>query len=69
MAIEKAGSVDRAKVRETLSTTRFETFFGPLAFNNVGQAISYVPPIIQIRSGKAVVVYPLEIASAPLQLK
>ena len=69
MAIEKAGTIDRAKVRETLSSSKFETFFGPLAFNSVGQAISYTPPIFQIRGGKSVVVYPSEIASSQLQLK
>ncbi len=69
MAIEKAGTIDRAKVRETLSSSKFETFFGPLAFNSVGQAISYTPPIFQIRGGKSVVVYPSEIASSQLQMK
>lgn len=69
MAIERAGTTDRAKVREALSQTKFQTFFGPIAFNSVGQATSYIPPIFQIQSGKAVVVYPPEIATSKLQLK
>src|SRR5580658_5699137 len=68
MAIERAGSVDRDKVRETLVKGGFDTFFGPLSFNSVGQAISYVPPVFQIQSGKAVVIYPDVIKGGDLQL-
>ena len=68
MAIEKAGSVDRDKVRETLVKGGFDTFFGPLSFNGVGQAISYVPPVLQIQNGKPVVIYPEVIKGGDLQL-
>jgi branched-chain amino acid transport system substrate-binding protein len=60
--------VDRDKVRETLVKGGFDTFFGPLSFNSVGQAISYVPPVFQIQSGKAVVIYPDVIKGGDLQL-
>src|SRR6202035_5238084 len=53
MAIEKAGS---------------DTFFGPLSFNSVGQAVSYVPPVFQIQKGKPVVIYPDVIKGGELQL-
>ncbi len=68
MAIEKAGSVDRDKVRETLAKGGFDTFFGPLSFNSSGQAVSYVPPVFQIQKGKAVVIYPDVIKGGELQL-
>lgn len=68
MAIEKAGSVDRTKVREALATDGFDTFFGPLSFNSVGQAVSYVPPVFQIQKGKPVVIYPDVIKGGDLQL-
>jgi branched-chain amino acid transport system substrate-binding protein len=68
MAIEKAGSVDRVKVREALAKGGFDTFFGPLTFNSVGQAVSYVPPVFQIQKGKAVVIYPDLIKGGDLQL-
>lgn len=68
MAIEKAGSVDRVKVREALAKGGFDTFFGPLTFNSVGQAVSYVPPVFQIQKGKAVVIYPDVIKGGDLQL-
>ena len=53
MAIEKAGSTDRDKVRAALAAGGFETFFGPLSFNAAGQAISYVPPVFQIQRWQA----------------
>jgi branched-chain amino acid transport system substrate-binding protein len=68
MAIEKAGSIDRDKVRETLAKGGFDTFFGPLSFNAVGQAVSYVPPVFQIQKGKPVVIYPEVIKGGELEL-
>jgi branched-chain amino acid transport system substrate-binding protein len=68
MAIEKAGSADRDKVREVLVQGGFDTFFGPLTFNKVGQAVSYVPPVFQIQNGKTVVIYPDVIKGGDLQL-
>ena len=68
MAIEKAGSVDRDKVRETLAKGGFDTFFGPLTFNSAGQVVSYVPPVFQIQKGKTVVIYPDVIKGGDLQL-
>jgi branched-chain amino acid transport system substrate-binding protein len=68
MAIEKAGSIDRDKVRETLAKGGFDTFFGPLTFNAVGQAVSYVPPVFQIHDGKPIVIYPEVIKGGDLKL-
>jgi branched-chain amino acid transport system substrate-binding protein len=61
LAIEKAGSLDHDKVRAVLSGTRFATFYGPIAFNQAGQATSYTPPVVQIRDGKPVVIGPPDI--------
>jgi branched-chain amino acid transport system substrate-binding protein len=68
MAIEKAGSTDRAKVREALASGGFETFFGPLTFNASGQAVSYVPPVFQIQNGSTAVIYPDAIKGGELKL-
>jgi branched-chain amino acid transport system substrate-binding protein len=68
MAIEKAGSIDHAAVRAALASGGFDTFFGPLTFNAAGQAVSYVPPVIQIQDGKAVVIYPDAIKGGELRL-
>ena len=45
MAIEKAGTLDRDKVRSVLANTEFKTFFAPVKFGPDGQANSYTPPI------------------------
>ena len=68
MAIERAGTVDRGKVRDALRDGNFKTFFGPLSFNAVGQAVSYVPPVFQIVGGKTVVIYPGVIKQGTLRL-
>src|SRR5580704_2512781 len=68
MAIEKAASTDRGKVRETLAAGGFETFFAPLSFDPTGQAISYVPPVFQIQQGRAVVIYPDAIKAGEMLL-
>ena len=68
MAIEKAGSIDRDKVRTALAAGGFETFFGPLSFNAVGQAISYVPPVFQIQDGKPIVIFPEAIKGGDMKL-
>ncbi len=68
MAIEKAGSSDRDKVRAALAAGGFETFFGPLSFNTVGQATSYVPPVFQIQGGKPVVIFPEAIKGGDMKL-
>jgi branched-chain amino acid transport system substrate-binding protein len=68
MAIERAGSTDRANVRETLAGGGFETFFGPLTFNKAGQAVSYTPPVFQIQNGKTVVIYPDAIKNGDLKM-
>ena len=67
MAIEKAGSLDRDKVRSVLANTEFKTFFAPVKFGPNGQANSYTPPIFQIQDKKAVVIYPDVIKQADLQ--
>ena len=68
MAIERAGSIDRDKVRAALAAGKFATFFGPLSFGPEGIANSYTPPIIQLQNGKSVVLYPPEIRNAELKL-
>ena len=68
MAIEKAGSADRDKVRDALKAGGFDTFFGPLSFNAAGQAVSYIPPVFQIQGGKTVVIYPDAIKGGDLKL-
>jgi branched-chain amino acid transport system substrate-binding protein len=67
MAIEKAGTLDRDKVRSVLANTEFKTFFAPVKFGSDGQANSYTPPIFQIQDKKVVVIYPDLIKQADLR--
>ena len=67
MAIEKAGTLDRDKVRNILAGSEFKTFFAPIKFGPDGEANSYVPPIFQIQNRKVVVIYPEAIKQAELQ--
>ncbi|UCE31360.1 MAG: amino acid ABC transporter substrate-binding protein [Burkholderiales bacterium] len=68
IAIEKAGSVDPAKVREALANMNADTFFGPIRFGTTGQINSLEPPVFQIQGGKTVVIHPAAIKQGDLQL-
>ncbi len=61
LAIEKAGSIEPAKVRDALAALDTETFFGRIKFGPTGQVHSLEPPVFQIMGGKPVVIYPTDI--------
>ena len=61
LAIEKADSIDPAKVRDALASLDTETFFGRIKFGPTGQVHSLEPPVFQIMGGKPVVIYPTSI--------
>jgi branched-chain amino acid transport system substrate-binding protein len=64
LAVERAGSLDRAKVREALAGMNAMTFYGPVKFGMTGQIVSLKPPVFQVQGGKPVVIYPEEIRQA-----
>jgi len=68
IAIEKAGSLDRKKVRDTLAELNVTTFWGDVKFGPTGQIISLKPPVFQVQKGMPVVIYPFEIAQAQFQV-
>ena len=68
MAIEKAGSIDRNKVRDELGRMNVQTFCGPVKFGPNGQITSLVPPVFQIQNGKTVVVHPAAIKQGEFKL-
>jgi branched-chain amino acid transport system substrate-binding protein len=67
MAIEAAGSVDPAKVRDAIAATNAETFYGPVKFSPGGQINSLQPPVLQLVGGKPVVLWPDAIKSGELR--
>ncbi len=68
IAIERAGSLDREKVRDELAKLDMVTFFGPVKFGSNGQINSLEPPVFQIQGAKPVVLFPQAIKQGELKL-
>jgi branched-chain amino acid transport system substrate-binding protein len=68
MAIEKAGSLDRDKVRDELAKMDVVTFWGPVRFGPNGQINSLEPPVFQIQGAKPVVLFPEAIKQGEFKL-
>lgn len=68
MAIEKAGSLDRDKVRDELAKMDVMTFWGPVKFGPTGQITSLEPPVFQLQGGKPVVLAPAIIKQGDFKL-
>jgi branched-chain amino acid transport system substrate-binding protein len=68
IAIERAGSLDREKVRDELAKLDVVTFFGPVKFGSNGQIDSLEPPVFQIQGAKPVVLFPQAIKQGELKL-
>lgn len=68
MAIERAGSIDRDKVRDELAKMNEMTFWGPVKFGSNGQIDSLEPPVFQIQGGKPIVLSPQIIKQGEFKL-
>src|ERR1700687_1252514 len=68
LAIEKAGSLDREKVRDELTKMDEITFFGPVKFGPTGQSDSLEPPVFQIQGAKPIVLSPALIKQGEFKL-
>lgn len=66
-AIEKAGTLDRAKVRAALASLDIITFYGAIKFSPNGMNQVRDLPIIQVQNGKIAVLYPNDIKNANMQ--
>ena len=63
-ALQKAGTLDKEKVRDALASLDLITFFGLIKFDSRGLNV-YKPMVVnQIQNGKLVTVYPATIAKA-----
>ena len=58
VAVEAAGTIDPAKVRDALAAMNSETFYGRIKFGPTGQITSLDPPVFQLQGGKPVVIFP-----------
>lgn len=67
-AIERAGTLDKAKVRDALAATDINTFYGPIKFSPNGMNQVRDLPIIQVQNKQIKVVHPADIKGGDLQL-
>jgi len=65
-ALERAGTFDQAKVRDALSATEMQTFYGNIKFAPTGQNIAKPMALRQIVEGKYKVVAPSKWAEQPV---
>jgi branched-chain amino acid transport system substrate-binding protein len=63
-AIERAGTLDREKVRDALAKTDMMTFFGPVKFDATGKNTAKSMVMYQVQNEKYVVVAPAKWAKA-----
>ena len=65
-AFQRAGSFDTGKVRDALSATDMQTFYGNIKFDETGKNIAKPMALRQIQDGKLVVVAPAKWAAAEM---
>jgi branched-chain amino acid transport system substrate-binding protein len=67
-AIERAGTVDKAKVRDALAATNVNTFYGPVKFTANGMNQVRDLPIIQVQNKTIQVLNPTDLKNGELHL-
>ncbi len=67
-AIEQAGTLDRAKITEALHSGKFTSILGPFEFDGKGINKSQELFLCQVQDGKRMIVWPKDVAQAPLKL-
>ncbi|MDC0254890.1 amino acid ABC transporter substrate-binding protein [Bacteriovoracales bacterium] len=65
-AFERSNSFDTKKLRDALSKTNMQTFYGNIRFGKTGQNIAKPMVLFQVQNGKNAVVAPTEWASSKL---
>jgi branched-chain amino acid transport system substrate-binding protein len=63
-AIQRAGSLDRERVRDAIAKTDMMTFFGPIKFDSTGKNIAKSMMLYQIQDGRYRVVAPTKWANS-----
>jgi branched-chain amino acid transport system substrate-binding protein len=67
-AIERAGTMDKAKVRDALAATNVNTFYGPVKFTANGMNQVRDLPIIQVQNKTIKVLNPTDLKNGELEL-
>jgi branched-chain amino acid transport system substrate-binding protein len=63
-ALERAGSLDRDKVRDAIASTDLETFYGPIRFDATGKNVAKSMALYQVQGGQYRVVAPAQWANS-----
>ncbi len=63
-ALERAGSLDREKVRDAIARSDLITFYGPVRFDSTGKNVGKSMALYQVQGGKYRVVAPAQWANA-----
>ena len=63
-AFERAGSLDRERVRDAIAKTDLMTFFGPIRFDASGKNVAKSMVLYQVQNGKYMVVAPSKWANS-----
>lgn len=66
-AVERAGAVDREKVRKALHLGTFDAPTGPVVFDETGFAQRNGAVTLQVRQGRPVIVWPPELATGKIR--
>lgn len=66
-AFERAGTLDKDAVRDTLADTDLMTFYGPVKFDETGKNIAKPMVLYQVQDGEYVVVAPTKWAAADVR--
>jgi branched-chain amino acid transport system substrate-binding protein len=67
-AIDRAGSLDKSKVRDQLAKTDVMTFYGPIKFSANGMNQVRDLPIIQVQDKQIKVLAPADLKNGTLTL-
>ena len=65
-AIERAGSLDRAAIRDALAATDMDTVVGHVKFNAKNARVGVIRPVVQWQSGTMELVWPDKQKTKPL---
>jgi branched-chain amino acid transport system substrate-binding protein len=66
-AFQRAGSLDREKVRDAIASTDMMTFFGPIKFDQTGKNTAKPMVLYQVQHGDYKVVFPTKWAEAKVE--
>jgi len=62
-SIERAGTLDRAAIRDAIAATDLQTVIGPVTFNEDGTG-NVITFILQVQNGRPELVWPAEFATS-----